>query len=702
NVIPLSYKGGGAGKGFSTVSGFAQTGASLFMADRKPYIFDPKSGKKQFIAGIKETKKGIAVRLRKDFPVRVHGTTALVRSTDSFLRAFDLGSAKEMWRYQDLRDSRKYVYDLPVCGDRVLVPVLYPDLEISTEMKFPTDDGEGEATLPGRISTRLDPLTHGSLLSLFVSTGPKTHILSTIDLKEGRLLYSMELPSTRCAASGGFIACRKKKTLQIFSHSTGEALMKKVFDKTVSFVSVAGDRVAVELADKTLVLLTAQEGKIIWSGKIVIKNAPSHLASLVYGQGDRIALLLKTHWERSPRLNRYYLRIFSTTMPDSHVDIKLGVPSENRRENRISTDRGQVNCNTPVWAEGSTIVSAVDGMYQTIDVNKARQLRSFSLLGKGNSPVSLVAHRSKVALIERGRWLTAVSAAHKTLWTRPMREQEVADVSDTHAVILLKEGFEVIELATGKPVEKPFKNDAGMKFIAFYKGAWFLKQGKKQLLLEGGSIKNTEALPSRYFNVGGLDIVAFTKRSSLKEKASWAAVDLASGQVQWKYTFSKHPSDLGTARSIADLLPRQAKGDAPWWAVGTPKGFLVPGAAHRCLYLVEPVRGKVTWVRCFHRLGPPPLVFPTGDILLSAVGPFAEPGKPFKGETPGDEGTLAVFLIQASSMKVSRIYGHPSLSIHLPLKVPGPNAPFVVTAFAERKTVKNSILKAFTLKWGPL
>ncbi len=701
NIVPLSLKGGGAGKGLNSVSGFSLFDTSMVVADRRPYILDSASGQKTTIGGITEIKKGGTPRLRKDYPVRVHGTTAFIRTTDGALRALDLKTAREKWRYQDPKDSRRYTYDLPSSKEGVLVPVLYPDLAISTEVRFPTEEGESEVTLPGRISTRLDPLQHGSLVSWFISTGPKTHSLSTVDLKEGRLLYSMETPSTRCDVGGSTMACRKKKTLHVFAHSTGELLYKKSFDRTISFVSVAGERIAVELSDTSLVILSSADGNIIWKGKVVIKNAPTHLAALVHGQGDRIALLLRTDWESRPRLNRLYLRIFSTTMPDSHVDLKLGPPSEHRRDNRVTGALGQVSLKTPVWIEGNTIISAVDGVYMAVDVNRARQLRSFSLPGKGGSPASLVARRQGVALIERGNWLSAVNDHHKILWSRPMKGQEVADVSGTQAVIHLREGFEVIDLVTGKPVKTPFKPEAAMKFIAFYKGSWYLKRGKKMQIFEASSLKETDTLPSRYFHFHGLDVIAFTRRSTLKEKASWAQLSLASGQVQWRYTFSKHPSDLGTARSIAELCPRVPKGDAPWWAVGTPSGYLIPGAAHRCVHLVDPSRGQVTWVRCFHRLGGPPLVFPSGDILISAVGPFAEPGKPFTGEAPSGDGTLSLYFIDGKTWKVTSVYRHDRLSAGLPLKIPQRGGPLVVTLWGERKVVKKSILKAFSLQWRP-
>jgi outer membrane protein assembly factor BamB len=697
NLIPLALNGGGAGKSLKTKSGFIDLGDYLFLADAKPYFLNLKTWEKEYIPTLTEKKKGVPVKINPRFPVRKVGSSLLFRTMDGYLRAVNIKTKKESWSFTDPKDSKKWVYDLPGSKELVLVPVIYPNKKIETLIKFPTAKGDKEITFPGKVLRRHSPFLSGNLFSIFITKGKNSYALATLDIKDGKLLYVRDMPTIRCSQGKESISCRDGSSLLVYSLGTGEQLLKKDLGKKISFVSASGSKVAVQLSDGSISIIDIGSGKIEWTKNINIKSAPCFLKSLEYGEGDRVAILVRTEWDTAPRLNRYYLRIFSLSQADSFIDMKLGKPFDGKRDSRISIEDNEVDPITPVWTKGGVTYSAVEGLFMAIDIKKGRKIKGFKIPYKKENAVSYVGNNGGVFLLESGNWLIAISSTLKIVWKKSIKNMEFSDKNDLHIVYRGYSGFKIFNIKNGKEVKNPFLEATGARFIAFYNGAWFLKQGKKSVKWLGGEKTTVKKLPNRYFHALGKDIHTTTIRTSMPEKASWTAINGETGKIVWSYKFKEHPSDMGTASSIAQLEPKKGDGESPWWAVGTDKGFVISGVAHRCIHMISPSNGKVLWVRCFHRLGGAPIKYKSEKILISATGPFGIPGKPFVGENTEGEGRLEVFSIELKNGKVTKLYRDPEFSIHLPLKVSPGGDILILTKYKEKRRIKKSFLKAFKL-----
>ncbi len=655
----------------SAPHGFALLdGGLLAVGANRPFTYNPETGAR---ASWKLSARiPFPVTLARKSMILKAGTQAAVRTSDGVIHGIDPASGREVWKLFDENDSRQTLLNTPVSQGAALIRAVYPQYLSQVRVKTPSH----EFTLPGNPMGR--PMVSGRLATYLLKDSRHFQSLATLDLDSGKVLCTSEVNVDACTSASSMIVCRNGRTLVTLDQKTCNILKSQDFSTDIQFVSADGPAAALQLAGGRIALLLPADGKTLMISEIKIKGASTTLKGLMDTGGGRYVLLVRTRWPDRPRLDRIYAVVFDVRASRVVREIKLGRPTPRYRESRYAEGPEKVKMDDPVWKGDGLIVSCLDGLCQAVDPGTGRSRRSFLLPGRG--PASLEGMLpGDIALIERGDRLFAVTSRPAIAWQTGIRMLEKNLVTRRWAFYGNLDSLVVIDLVTGRKVRHRVPHGYVPK--AATEDAWYFKTARGGVVFKKARPSRAK-VPYRYDILAGEDGLLFAAAQKLPAPGTWYAMDLKTGRVLWRKTFTRHPSDTGMAKDIGEIEPKKDSFVPYYWTSACEKGFLVPDPSHRCLYLVSPKDGSVIWSHCFFRLGGPPLVHGRW-ILLPAVGPHAPAGKPPKGAVPDGEGRLALYAIDQDSGRAKLLYTPPKpYSVLLPSDADGV---IPVTLYSEHK-----------------
>ncbi|MGM0595833.1 MAG: PQQ-binding-like beta-propeller repeat protein [Myxococcota bacterium] len=702
SLYSLSRKNGSAGNRIDSKHGFADMGDKLFIGDSTPYFLNyPGFDKKQIVSDMKPLNQGMFVRLATSFPVTGKGKTILLRTKDGFLRAISPEKNKEIWKYREKLDKKLWPADLPLSKNILLVPTIFEKYIYETKIRWSNKDDKHQLTLPGRIRKNRNIMVYNNLVSMFLTDGLNHKIFITINLKSGKITSRKIMASDLCTNGGGFVSCRLNNQLLVFSQKTGKLEYSKTLSHQIKFIAHNDNIIAAEDKSGKINIFQGKSGKKLWSKKLKIKSTRTELKDVLYGKGDRIALLLQTNWPAQSRLNRLYLRLFSTAMPDAGTNIQLGKPKKEKRYSRIRTDSSTIDINTPVWTKDNLIFSAVDGLFRAINVDNGKIIKSFTLPGKQENTVSLLARHGNYVLLDKENHLVCINQKFKKIeWQDYLDEEEYALSTNNTVFIHKNNGFYTRNLKNGKKTKDLFSESANARVISANDKSWYVKTSSGNKLVVDNEIKEyeTQDFPDSYLQLSNYPIVVWKKLKSVDSSGSWSGINLSTGKVLWTKKFSHHPAEIGTAKDISQLEPRDCRLKPPFWLRSTPEGFIVPGPSHRCLHSIAPETGEVNWSLCFNKLSGPP-IYTQGHLLISAKAPWYHPNSEIS--SPAENNNFySIISVSADGKNVEKLWtATGEHNIMLPFKNPNKNEPLVITLFDNNKsTFTRSTLRAFKIE----
>ncbi|PKN31948.1 MAG: hypothetical protein CVU63_21295, partial [Deltaproteobacteria bacterium HGW-Deltaproteobacteria-20] len=321
--------------------------------------------------------------------------------------------------------------------------------------------------------------------------------------------------------------------------ATGKKTLDQDMAVTPRFITAQGDFVAAATTDDKFTVMNMRENTVVWTGPITIKTASVELVQFALARPDRFALVLRTLWPDRPHLERLYLHSFSPAEPEKVLQVQLGKPQESRVPARIGT--GERELNLPVWVHGGELYSAVDGLFQTLDIARGTSTNSFTLPGKG--PVSLLKVRTDgSALLERADQLVLVKARSGIAWTAPLKDREIRQVTSETVVLAEAYALSALSLTDGKPVGPGAKDLKSMPSVrAATASRIYFNMPDGNYLLENNEVKKVKEYPMLSVHPADRDWLVFTKNESPPGKGSWAAVDADSGKVLWQKLVTRTP-----------------------------------------------------------------------------------------------------------------------------------------------------------------
>ncbi|MDA3862654.1 MAG: hypothetical protein PF689_02185 [Deltaproteobacteria bacterium] len=703
-LYSLSRQDGSAGNRIDSKHGFADMGKKLFIGDSTPYFLNyPDFDKKQIIADMKPLNQGMFVRLASSFPVTGKKETVLLRTKDGFLRAVSVEKNQEIWKFREELDKKLWPADLPLSQNILLVPTIFEKYIYETRIRWNDKaNKQQQLTLPGKIRRNRNIMVHDNLVSMFLTDGLNHKIFIPINLKSGKIISKKIMASDLCTNGAGLISCRLNNQLLVFAQRTGKLEYTKTLSHRIKFIAHRDNIIAAEDKSGKINIFQGKSGKNLWSGKLKIKSTQAELKDVLYGKGDRIALLLQTNWPIKSRLNRLYLRLFSSAMPHAATNIKLGKPKKHKRYSRIQSDSSTIDINTPVWTKDNLVFSAVDGLFKAINVDNGKIIKSFTLPGKQENTVSLLARHGNHVLLDKTDYLVCINQKFKKIeWQDYLDEEEYALSTNNTVFIRKRNGFYTRNLKNGKKTKDLFPEVEKAVVVSANDESWYVKTSSGNKLVKDKEIKEYKKkdFPDSYLNVSDYPIIVWKNLKAVDSSGSWSGIQLSTGKVLWTKKFSHHPPEIGTAKDLSQLEPRDCGLNNPqFWLRSTPEGFIVPGPSHRCLHLISPETGKVNWSLCFNKLSGPP-VYSHGHLLVSARAPWYHPNSEISSPAE-NHNFYSVISISPDGKKVEKLWtATDEHNIMLPFKSPEKNEPLVITLFNSNKsTFTKSRLKAFKIE----
>ena len=694
SIYHMSVADGSSDRALGNVFHFAPCGKSLFVGASTPFLWNPADKKNVDITGLKPLFDEISVQVSPNFPATTLSDDRVAfRTQDGALRVVSCSEKKELWHYADPLDRKSWSVDLPVSGKTVLVSTLMPPfLPRSVVLGL---GGDAPAQLPGSLQTQIPVGLTGNIASFLTTEGLYLVTLFGVDVTTAKTAWQVELPIVPCTRSETFHVCRNGKNVFAIDLATGKKTLDQELPGATKFITVQGDFVAASTSDDKFVVMNMRENTIVWSGPITIKTAAVELIQVGLARPDRIALVVRTLWPQSPHLERLYLHSFSPAEPDKPLQIQLGKPQEGRMPARVGT--GDREIRLPIWVYDGQLYSAIDGLFQVIDIVRGTSSNSFTLPGKG--PASLLKVRNDgFALIERADQVVFVKPRAGIAWSAPLKDREIRLVTSSTIVSVDAFGLAVWSLTDGKPVGP---GASGLKAMPSVRAATadkvYFNGPDGNFLLENNEIKKVKDYPTLSVHPADRDWLIFTKNENPPGKGAWAAVDLDSGKVLWQKIVTRSPEIVGGAKDIGEIEPKEASFSPASWVRASAEGFWIPDPSHRCLYLIRPADGQVSWVRCAQRLGGPPVFTADGQwMLLPAAGPWHESGKPI-AEGAVVEKNLSLVALHLRERNVMTLYTPPeNFSVAMPVTSPvGPQ--LIVTVYEEKFKNQKCFLQSFTL-----
>ncbi|MBU1241638.1 hypothetical protein KJ612_00400 [Myxococcota bacterium] len=694
SIYHMAVADGASDRSLGNVFHFAPCGQNLFVGAAEPYLWNPAEKKNIDIAGLKPLFEEIDVLVSPNFPATALGPDRVAfRTQDGALRTVSCSQQKELWQYADPLDRKDWSVDLPLSGNTVLVSTLMPPF-LPRAVVQGIREGEPVA-LPGTLQAQMPVSLTGSIATFLSTEGLNMVTLSGVDTTTGETAWHVELPIVPCTRTETFHVCRNGKNVFAIDLATGKKTLDQDMAVTPRFITAQGDFVAAATTDDKFAVMNMRENTVVWTGPITIKTAPVELVQFALARPDRFALVLRTLWPDRPHLERLYLHSFSPAEPEKALQVQLGKPQESRVPARIGT--GERELNLPVWVHGGELYSAVDGLFQTLDIARGTSTNSFTLPGKG--PVSLLKVRTDgSALLERADQLVLVKARSGIAWTAPLKDREIRQVTSETVVLAEAYALSALSLTDGKPVGPGAKDLKSMPSVrAATASRIYFNMPDGNYLLENNEVKKVKEYPMLSVHPADRDWLVFTKNESPPGKGSWAAVDADSGKVLWQKLVTRTPEVVGGAKDISEIEPREASFHPASWVRASAEGFWIPDPSHRCLYLIRPTDGQVTWVRCAQRLGGPPVFTADGQwMLLPAAGPWHEVGQPIPDGTVVEK-NLSLVALHLRDRHSLRLYTPPeNFSVAMPVASPE-GSQLIVTVYEEKFKNQKCFLQSFTL-----
>ncbi len=660
--------------------GVAFVPAGMALSDGKTIEFvDPLTGRKRLsldlsLPALGGGAQGVASGLKKKTCLQALGKLVLVTRRDGGeLQAIDPQSGKLAWRFSEPESLGRHVLKLPLSGNKLFLPVGYPDprrLTVLMAWKSPVLGGKPfwVHAFGGKTFRRWVWTTGESVLALY-EDGAKRRFLVRLQRETGKPVYRVQIPSVRdCVLSEGRLACESAGKILVYRVSDGkEAWQASVGTRRdrLRKIAWAGSNLVAVTAGK-MVALDGKTGKAVWSRpkKLRLESTgavPVRVVSVLGESGGLIFTALRTRQEEA-RLDRIYLVAFS----GEKVAWKrrLGPVPPRTRPNRINAN--DVDLKLPlVFSQENgkpRIFSAVGGNAVLLDGATGKVLRGFTLPGRKDRPTVMYDLVGSQALLERGGMMMAMDAREaKILWRKAVGMAEVTHFGQGEAFFVDAKG-EVSWIGGPGRTKLPSALSkllaARNAKVAFASGSFLFARTPKNVLVvrRDGTVVDKLRRTGTFFSQGGL-IFGLQRRLKHPEViGAYVALDAATGKVLWRKKVHVHAQQ--------GELPAPVLVERRWpvaWTRQAGDVFVTTDALGRCLVAVEAGTGARRWVLCFDRIAGPPAVA-SGYLLLAARGRPHGP-QDATSSVRGNAGAsseASLYAVQLSSGKAVRLADPPA------------------------------------------
>ena len=608
----------------------ADTGRELRHID----LSDPKTG---------ALPNGVKSALTEGTVVQVLDQGYLITREDGGeLQLLDKKSGKLKWRFRQKGELGDRILNLPMADEKLLVPAVFPDKERGAELaSWPMDTTSTKPTwrlsLNGRVRGSGIKGNKESILLRAAEKGDRDFLVR-VDRKTGKKLSRVQMPGVRHCVPGppNKYICRTGNDISTFESSTGKLLWKNNLGserKRVQSVWWAGQWVAAETADK-LWILSTEDGKKVTTYKKELKDARINVNAVLAPTGDILPLVVRTFQEYE-RLDRRYLVGLNTKTGESAYEIRLGIPSRSRRDNRISYRERRLG--VPVLFVEPTekekeprIFSASGNTVRLIKAADGEKLKEFKMPGDDKRSTALISENNGVVLVEHGELMLAIDINKATiLWRKHVGSQEALLQNGGEALLKDDRGeHQLLSQKGAEPLPKELLEHLGYRryVVAYMTDKFFIvRSGGKVEFFNRERKEITGSLDGNWYFYGERDNMLAVRHVQRKGGGgTFVGIDIEKGKPSWKREPGENPE--------VDPVPEPVRRERQWpvnWIRSVPtletiKGaegaFIMTDSSGKCVVAIEPESGKLRWTLCFGKLTGLP-VFAKGYILLAAHGP---------------------------------------------------------------------------------